>query len=60
MVRVPDAVQRFFGAAPQSRDRFVAKETGPGSAARREVRQDARKRANGTASGARDEPSKIK
>ena len=32
--RVPDAVRRLFGAAPQSRDPLVAKlEMGPGSAA---------------------------
>jgi hypothetical protein len=28
MVGVPDAVRRFFSGAPQSRDPFVAKETG--------------------------------
>src|ERR1700738_4378325 len=46
--RVPDAVQRDLGAAPQSRDPCLANTMGPGSAV-----QHAANAARRTASGAR-------
>jgi hypothetical protein len=50
-VRVPDAVQRFFSGAPQSRDPgfFLAK-LGPGSAAHRSAKSYALRCVRGTAS----------